>query len=338
MNRPSTNNPKSDLPPNRTAHGHMWIMGVGGVATGGAMMVFLPQLKIASASLLLFAGFHVLGAVVLLSSAWTVGLRDLVRRWRKPKPRTGYDFGWGPGWMNGLATAALIALTVGIVIELQWPSAWPLAFLAAAVTTTFLVGAQIMRGFQRDDHVVLPMVDLLRGERNVVLDAGCGSGRTTIALARVLKDGHVIAVDRFDAGYIEAGGLSLLERNLALAGLTEKVTIEQADLTALPFAEGDFDAAVSTHVYDHLGSAKQTGLDEIRRVLKPGGRFLMAVWVPGWSMFAVANLLSLFLTSKTRWRQMAGRAGLACVDEGVFNNTWFVLLEKPIHPASVQAA
>ena len=67
------------------AHGHFWIMGVVGVLAGAAMMIFLPQMKIASTSILLFAGFHVVGGIVLLSSAWVVGLRGLVRRLRRPK-------------------------------------------------------------------------------------------------------------------------------------------------------------------------------------------------------------------------------------------------------------
>jgi ubiquinone/menaquinone biosynthesis C-methylase UbiE len=174
------------------------------------------------------------------------------------------------------------------------------------------------------------MVDLIRGDQDLVLDAGCGAGRTTIALARGLKAGRVVAVDRFDAGYIDDGGRKLLERNLRLAGLTDRVEIQAADLTALPFPDGRFDAVVSTHVYDHLGDKKEQGLREAVRVLKPGGRFLMAVWVPGWTMFTVANLLSFFLTSKARWREMAGRAGFTVVDEGAFNHAWFVLLEKPI--------
>ena len=195
-----------------------------------------------------------------------------------------------------------------------------------------LVGNQIMRGFRRDDHVVLPMVDLVRGEADRVLDAGCGSGRTTIALSRVLRSGRVTAVDRFDAGYIDGGGEALLRHNLSLAGLIGRVSIERADLTQMPFEAGAFDAAVSTHVYDHLGAAKQRGLEEVFRVLRPGGRFLMAVWTPGWSMFAVANIFSLFLTSKARWRSMAAGAGFVNIDEGMFNSTWFVLLEKPLAP------
>jgi len=263
-----------------------------------------------------------------------VGLRGVVRRFSAPPRGETMDFGWGPGWMNGLAIAALVALTVAVVLELQWPSLWPLAFVAVALTVLLLVGNQIMRGFRSPDQVVLPMVDLVRGERDVVLDAGCGAGRTTIALSRVLRSGRVVAVDRFDAGYIDDGGRALLARNLGLAGLTDRVTVETADLTALPFAAGGFDAAVSAHVYDHLGTAKQQGLDEVYRVLKPGGRFLMAVWTPSAGMFAVANVLSFFLTSRARWRQMAERTGFRRVDQGVFNNTWFLLLEKPVGEAA----
>ncbi|MBS0410272.1 MAG: class I SAM-dependent methyltransferase [Proteobacteria bacterium] len=323
----------------RNAHSHMWLMGVAGILVGAAMMIFLPQLKIASTSILLFAGFHVLGAIVLLSSAWAVGLRDWVRRLTRAAPREGYDFGWGPGWMNGLAIAALVAATAAIVIELQWPALWPLAFIAVALAIVLMTGNQIMQGFRRPDQVVLPMVDLIRGQRPLVLDAGCGAGRTTIALSRILGDARVVAVDRFDAGYIDDGGRALLQLNLERAGLTEKVTVETADLTALPFAEGDFDAVVSTHVYDHLGSAKQKGLDEAFRVLRPGGRFLLAVWTPGLTMFAVANVFSLLLTSKAAWRRMAETAGFRRVDEGVFNGAWFILLEKPeTAPAKVSVA
>jgi ubiquinone/menaquinone biosynthesis C-methylase UbiE len=96
----------------------------------------------------------------------------------------------------------------------------------------------------------------------------------------------------------------------------------------MPFEDDTFDSAVSAHVIDHLGSDKEQGLAEIRRVLKPGGKFLMVVWVPGWAMFAVANVFSFRLTRKREWREIAQRVGFAIRDEGSFNGAWYVLLEK----------
>ncbi len=132
----------------------------------------------------------------------------------------------------------------------------------------------------------------------------------------------MVAVDRFDAGYIDDGGRLLLDHNLRVAGLADRVRIEKADLTALPFNDNLFDSAVSTNVFDHLVQHKEQGLIEVFRVLKPG-----------WPMFAVGNLLSFFLTSREGWQSMARRAGFNVIDKGVFNFAWFVLLEKPASPA-----
>ncbi len=325
----------------RNIHSHTWIVGVLGLIAGALLLVYVPSLEAVSNSLFLFAGFHLVGAAVLFASLYILALRRLVRRLfgtgggRLPAAGEKYDFGWGPEWMNGLAIGALVAVSAAVAIQMAAPDWWPLAFLAVLFGAAFFVGNSIMRSFRSADHIVLPMVDLLHSDRDVVLDAGCGAGRTTIALSRVLRNGRVVAVDRFDAGYIDGGGRDLLDRNLRAAGLTGCVKIETADLAALSFDAESFDSAVSTNVYDHLGKYKEQALREVFRVLKPGSRFLMAVWVPGWAMFAVANVLSFFLTSKHVWRTMARRAGFEIVDEGVLNYAWFVVLKKP---ASVSTA
>jgi SAM-dependent methyltransferase len=97
----------------------------------------------------------------------------------------------------------------------------------------------------------------------------------------------------------------------------------------MPFPAGTFDAVVSAHVIDHLGPNRAAGLREIQRVLKPGGRFLAVVWVPGWTMFAVANVLCFMLTTPAGWRCLAAAAGFTLRDEGTFNGMWYMLLEKP---------
>ena len=309
-------------------HTHAWIFGAVGLAAGLVLLVWVPSLKAISGSLLLFGGFHIVGATVLAATLWYSALRDTVRRKSIHAKADTIDFGWEPGWTNGLLVAALIAAAAAVAVEVAAPAWWPLAFVKLFAASAFFAGHLIMRGYRRMDHALLPMVDFLSGEEDRVLDAGSGAGRTTIALCRAAKKVQIIALDRFDAGYIEGGGRALLEHNLRVAGLTDRVKIETGDITRMPFPDAAFDSAVSTHVYDHLGQKKEQALRETFRVLRPGGRFLVALSVPSWPMFAVASFLSLFLTSKQSWRDMAKRAGFDVLDEGMLNGAWFLLLSK----------
>ena len=324
-------------PRTRNLHSHTWLIGIGGLAVGLALLLYVPSLPAVSRSILLFAAFHLVGGLILAASAYSLFLRDFLRRWTRKAEPSGLDFGWRPEWMNGLAFAALAVFAAAVAVVVAAPGFWPAAFALVLLAASFVVGNAIMRSFRSRDSVVLPMVRLLSSDRDLVLDAGCGAGRTTVALGRVIGEGRVTAFDRFDADYIDDGGRALLEHNLAVAGLVDRVSIVTGDLTSLPFDSNHFDAAISTNAFDHLGPGKQAALTEIGRVLKPGGRFLMAVWTPGWAMFAVANFLSMFLTTRAQWRSMAEQAGLRVIDEGVFNFAWFVLLEKGATPSRVRA-
>ena len=312
-------------------HGHMMWVGIAGVVAGAVLMIYVPTLKAVSNVLQLFAAFHLVGAMVLLASVYVMGGNKIAARLKSlhGKQSASFDFGWAPAWTHGPWIAALVLAASAVAIQVSKPTYWPLAMLITLLAAGFFAGGLITRAVGRHEHAVLPMVDLLSGEENVVLDAGCGAGRTSVALGRSLKKGSIVALDRFDSDYIEGGGRLLLERNLRQAGLAERVRIECGDMTALPFPDQNFDAVVSAHVIDHLGPQKEQGLQEILRVMKPGGRFLLIVWVPSWAMFAIASVLALSLLPKESWRRMAASAGFVLSDEGMFNGNWFALLKKP---------
>jgi SAM-dependent methyltransferase len=101
-----------------------------------------------------------------------------------------------------------------------------------------------------------------------VLDAGSGVGGT----ARYVSDRYgcpVVAVDLTDE-YCETN--RWLNR---LVGLGDLVSVRQADVTELPFADGIFDVAISQHVQMNVAD-KPRLYSEARRVLADGGR--LAMW------------------------------------------------------------
>ncbi|HUT53500.1 MAG TPA: methyltransferase domain-containing protein [bacterium] len=100
-----------------------------------------------------------------------------------------------------------------------------------------------------------------------VLDAGCGSGSLTMALSD--RGYAMTAVD------VSSPGLDRLKRKLAAAG-GSGVRLFQASLTALPFPDAGFDAAVSGEVLEHLDD-DAAGAAELYRVLRPGGPCFVTV-------------------------------------------------------------
>jgi ubiquinone/menaquinone biosynthesis C-methylase UbiE len=101
-----------------------------------------------------------------------------------------------------------------------------------------------------------------------VLDVGCGTGTLAIAAKRrVGPAGTVYGVD---------ASPEMIARASKKAKKAGAEVIFQTGLAeSLPFPDARFDAVLSTVMLHHLPrDARQQGLREMRRVLKPGGRLL----------------------------------------------------------------
>jgi SAM-dependent methyltransferase len=100
-----------------------------------------------------------------------------------------------------------------------------------------------------------------------VLDAGSGIGGTARMIAAE-RGSRVTAVD-VTPEYCE------IARWLNEAiGLGDRIDVQVADVTALPFDAASFDIVVSQHVQMNIAD-KQRLYAEARRVLAPGGRLLI---------------------------------------------------------------
>ena len=100
-----------------------------------------------------------------------------------------------------------------------------------------------------------------------VLDLGCGTGRTSIPLARAGLS--VVGLD------LSAEMLTVATRKASAARV--HVDFERGNMCELRFAAETFDAVVSTLALMHLPeSARLPVFLEVARVLRPGGKFVFS--------------------------------------------------------------
>lgn len=114
-----------------------------------------------------------------------------------------------------------------------------------------------------------------------VLDAGCGTGALTAAMAARWPGARVTGVD------LSAGMLGVAAH--AVAGLppsaAERVTLSQASIDHLPFGDGAFDVVTTAFVLQLVPSGHRA-LRELRRVLRPGGLIAALTWLASPATFA----------------------------------------------------
>jgi SAM-dependent methyltransferase len=100
---------------------------------------------------------------------------------------------------------------------------------------------------------------------SVMLDVGCGGGRTIHQLALLAPDGKVYGID------YSAASIAVARRSNAACINAGQVDILHGSVSSLPFAAEAFDAvtAVETHYY---WPDLEADLREVHRVLRPTGR------------------------------------------------------------------
>jgi len=106
---------------------------------------------------------------------------------------------------------------------------------------------------------------------HIVLDVACGAGQPSVTAAqRVRPDGRVIATD------LSPQMADVTRRRAQRLGL-DNLDAREMDAQALAFADASFDAATCRFGLMFCPEPVRAA-SEVRRVLKPGARFALAVW------------------------------------------------------------
>jgi len=102
---------------------------------------------------------------------------------------------------------------------------------------------------------------------SLVLEAGCGVGAQTVALAGNSPRTNFVSVDISEESLAEA------RRRVETLGLSN-VAFQRADIFHLPFGPDHFDHVFVCFVLEHLPNPEEA-LERLRRVLKPGGTMIV---------------------------------------------------------------
>lgn len=169
-------------------------------------------------------------------------------------------------------------------------------------------------------------IEYVKGKN--VLDMGCGSGRFTIALAK-LGAGHVTGVDLGDDGLEIA-------RELSASDELRNVTFEKHSVLDLPYEDESFDFVFCKGVLHHTGNLNR-GLDEYYRVMKRGGQGFLYLYGSG----------GLFWNSRRRMRDVMQlipiEYSIRVLDligmparRTIFIDSWYVPIEEHVNSESLE--
>ncbi len=103
-----------------------------------------------------------------------------------------------------------------------------------------------------------------------IIDVGCGIGGSSLYLAQKFN----AAVAGITLSPVQANRAS---QRASAAGLANRAQFQVADALGMPFPDQSFDLVWSLESGEHMPD-KQKFLQECQRVLRPGGKLIMATW------------------------------------------------------------
>ena len=101
-----------------------------------------------------------------------------------------------------------------------------------------------------------------------ILDIATGTGDLAISMQRNLNADRIIGAD------ISEGMMDVGRQKVAEAGLSEHISFEYQDCTALTYAEDSFDAVTAAFGVRNFEDIEQ-GIREMSRVLRPNGHVMI---------------------------------------------------------------
>jgi SAM-dependent methyltransferase len=245
-----------------------------------------------------------------------------------------YDFGYS--WPLRYAMMLPLILVGGLAAVAAWRSWSRWVFIPLGLVAVWAGAAVVFLNAMLNRPMPLPTERFLASGSGRVLDVGAGSGRAAIGVLLARPRTTATGVDIY-TGYwgIDQNTPERFMKNARIAGVAERAAARVGDMRALPFADGEFDAVVSSYAIDHLRrDERPKAIAEAARVLKPGGEFLLMIIQVDWRTWLVSPLLAHHPSqSPEPWRALLREHGFSLEEEGTQFTTLYFLAKKQA-PAS----
>ena len=112
--------------------------------------------------------------------------------------------------------------------------------------------------------------------KDKVLDLGCGDGYYLFLLSNLGINVNLIGLDNYKPALASA------KKNLK----SKKIRLIFSNASRLPFKTNYFDKVVASEVLEHVSNDLKV-VSEVRRVLKPGGIFVLSVPHANYPFFGI---------------------------------------------------
>lgn len=106
-----------------------------------------------------------------------------------------------------------------------------------------------------------------------ILDIATGTGDFALLLAKRIKPQHIVGAD------ISEGMMAVGREKVKEEGLQSVISFQHEDCMQLSFPDGSFDAVTSSYGVRNFQNLDK-GLQEMQRVLRPGGHLLIVELTP----------------------------------------------------------
>jgi SAM-dependent methyltransferase len=199
---------------------------------------------------------------------------------RSGRPSYGVD---APGVIRGLIGGGLAGMAAGWAANRYGGGPFitaPGAIMGIGAIVPVVLGASMIayaaRGKQRLRDWMLDRI-AWRGDETVI-DVGAGRGLMAVGAAKRMSNGRLIAVDVWRREDLSGNGAAGLIANARAEGVAERIEVRDEDARVINLPDASADVIVSVLCIHNIEpvSERARALDEIVRLLKPGGRVLVA--------------------------------------------------------------